>query len=181
MILDIGENAGKIQKLLQDKGGFLNFQDIKRELKAPDCLILMSLGWLTHKGHVRVAQDTCACNRTHNDFCEHLRTTLIFAQDRGQDLKGMLKAEVVDTTRLFRRAIGRVLNTLNDSDGLVTLKEIERDFDAPAEIILMAVGYLAKEGHVKVDAGEEEVFIFRLPQPAWAQNLELLAHYLKEE
>lgn len=178
-MIQIGIICGQILELLERREGFVNFNQIKEETKAPDYLILMCLGWLCHKKYIHIAEDLI------NNFCEadfkcHSRNTMVFGPTHQQELIGMLKVMSEHTERLMRQAIGRVLNLLNESDGLITLKTIERDFDASVEIILMAVGYLAREGHVRVLEEQDDILIFRLPQPQWAQNLELLAHYIKE-
>ena len=51
MIIEIGIMAGEIWQLL-DKHGTMRVSEINAELKRPEYLILMSLGWLGREGHI---------------------------------------------------------------------------------------------------------------------------------
>jgi hypothetical protein len=180
MITELSIICGQILEFVETKGGFTNFNEIKAHVGVADHLILMSLGWLCHKKHIHVVQDPSTTGRRSDDLRECQRTTLVFGALHEQVLMGMLKTESEETERLIRQGIGRILNLLNESNGRITLKDIERDFDAPFEIILMAIGFLAKEGHIKETFSKDEILIFRLPQAEWAQKAELLSHYKKE-
>jgi hypothetical protein len=55
---------------------------------------------------------------------------------------------------------GEILTLLERSNSPVTLKEIELHVDEPVDVILMSIGWLARESYIFIQAKEGVSFVY---------------------
>lgn len=55
LLRDVGETAGRVWSVLQEKGP-LSLNALKKQVKAPGDVVLMSIGWLAREDKLVVEQ-----------------------------------------------------------------------------------------------------------------------------
>ena len=176
MITEIGIICGEILELLEQRNGVSVFGEIHFDLKRPRDLIQMSLGWLLREGYVQILEDPLrACY--NNDSREKSFTSEAFMFDLIVENKlAASRTRVKDIAYHISAVAGEILTLLEGCGNLLDLTTIERNLNKHRDIILMSLGWLIRERHVRAIAGTHETFIFRLPKEMASLDSEALCH-----
>ncbi len=175
MITQIGIAAGKIFNLLDKNNGVIPFGGIHSAVNEPRDFVLMSLGELLHNGHVYIMEDPLrAVNRDNFHKKAYNSEACLF------DLVVKTGAGPSTGKRLKEMAIhlsivaDKIVTLLEACGDLLALGAIEGKMNEHRDVILMALGWLIREGYVRAVTGSNEIFIFRLPKNA--SDLKVYAH-----
>ncbi len=200
MITKIGLIAGEILTLLEKENGPMNFNYLQSSLRETDYLIWMSLGSLLCERYINTIEK-CATVKCKNIGKISERKSLLFNEnqasfatskfsEKSEDslpakrqiyfpmLQANRLAEVMnkepETMARHIFCVGaEILSLLEACQGVLSFETIGASLNEPKEDILMALGWLIRQGYVH-SIGGKEIIIFRLPKETADLNFESL-------
>ncbi len=172
MITKIGLIEGEILTLLEEENGPMDFNYLRSSLREADHLIWMSLGCLICERYIDTIEK-CSTVKCKNIGKIYERKSLEFNEIHGNRLAGILNKEPVAMARHIFCVAAEILSLLEACGGLLSFETIGSSLNEPKEDILMALGWLIRQGYVR-NIGARELIISRLPKETADLNCESL-------
>ena len=177
MITKIGIVSGQILELLYQNNGVLVFSQVHSNLKQSRDFILMSLGWLLHKGYIHILENpsTAACqddDRNKAYTSEAGMSDLVIRNNMVRTYSKRIK----NMPDHIAAVADKILTLLDGCGNLLSLQSIESNLNEHRDIVLMGLGWLIREGYALGIIGPQEIFIFRLPKKIANSKEESFSH-----
>jgi len=160
MITRIGLIAGEILTQLENENGPLNFSQLQSSLNETDYLVWMSLGCLLCEKYINAIEKcTTVKNKVRNigKICE--RNLLLFNENHEKRLTEIMNKEPETMARHVLCVTTEILSLLEGCQGVLSFETIESSLNEPKEDVLMALGWLIRQGYVRSN-GTKEIVIF---------------------
>ena len=163
MITQIGIISGQILDFLDSNDGVIIFGQLHSDLKQSRDWVLMSLGWLLNEGHVRIIEDPLTAAYRNNDREQAYASTPSMSDlIVKNDVVGTYSKRIKNMPEQIAIVANRILVLLDGCGNLLNLRSIESQLNERRELVLMALGWLIREGYVQGILSTYEMFIFRL-------------------
>lgn len=152
MVTEIGIVSGKVLEFLE-KNRLLVFGEAHASLQEPRDLVLMSLGWLLKEGRVHIMEDPSRSpyknlNRMGPDS-EASMFDLVILHDPQDVSPERIKNIPVHISSVAEK----ILMLLRVCGNVLSLDTVQCAINEHRDIILMALGWLIRTGHVRKVAG----------------------------
>ncbi len=164
MITKIGLIAGEILTLLEEEKGPMDFNYLQSSLRETDYLIWMSLGCLLCGRYINTIEK-CVMVKCKNIGKIFERKTLLFNESQENRLAEVMNKEPEEMARHIFCVAAEILSLLEACQGVLSFETIGSSLNEPKEDILMALGWLIRQGYVQC-IGTKELIISRLPKEA---------------